>query len=380
MKVLITGGAGFIGSHIVNTLHTQGHEIFVIDNLSKQIHGDAPHQSELYLSIIGKCTLIQQNVEDISDWSVYLDQMDALIHLAAETGTGQSMYEVYHYNKVNSSATASICQYLAQAHTKLKVVSLASSRSVYGEGSYSCIEHGEQSIVERDLALLRKGQFDPVCERCGLVLDAISTSEGHAVQPRSVYALTKYYQEQLLKIMCEAKGINFFGFRLQNVYGPGQSLSNPYTGIMSIFSNLILNNKHINIFEDGLESRDFIYVNDVARLFCESLSHEGVFTGLLNIGTGVPISVLEVVESLSKHYNVPAVYSISGDFRKGDIRHNFASTKKLYSVFGTQKMVQFSEGVRYFCDWVEGQQMTTIDYTGSLAELRQKGMMGSPSD
>lgn len=376
MKIVITGGAGFIGSSLVNALYKlENLHLVVIDNLSQQIHGKVPNESSLFLSIKGKCEFHKSRVEDINDWGQYLDDADCLVHLAAETGTGQSMYQIDNYHNVNSLATARMANYISCSNTSLKKVIVASSRSVYGEGAYSCSEHGIFYPQTRDTSLLSRGVFDPVCPICRLVAEPVSTSENAMLNPVSVYALTKLYQERLLSITCDMRDISFYGFRLQNVYGPGQSLSNPYTGILSIFSNLIIHGKPINVFEDGLESRDFVYIHDVVATFIEAITCEHAITGIINVGTGMPIDVLTVIENLEKGLNISSNYSISGSYRSGDIRHNYADLSNLKRIIDTDKFVKFEDGISRFTSWVLDQSLPFQDYEGSLKELKSKGLL-----
>lgn len=376
MKVLVTGGAGFIGSKVVDLLFRAGHDITVIDSLAKQIHGPNPSESQLFKSLNGKCLFIERKVEEISDWSEFLSGKDALIHLAAETGTGQSMYEISRYHSVNATATANICQYLVDNEVALRVVAIASSRSIYGEGAYACDLHGRRQGTTRNFVNLSDGIFDPGCDVCNLPMNAVPTREGDNVRPASIYALTKYYQEANLEIVCSTKGLNFFGLRLQNVYGPGQSLNNPYTGILSIFSNLILDGEEIDVFEDGHESRDFVYVDDVSQVFVDAIRYDGVFCGAMNVGSGEPTSVLDVIQHLSLHLKQKVNFEVSGHFRYGDIRHNFADTTKMESILGKKDFVKFADGVDIFCKWVLAQDKGRIDYLGSMNELKERGMMG----
>lgn len=381
MKIVITGGAGFIGSKLVNELY-QGsdYHIEVIDCLSPQIHGINVTESELYKSIEGKCLFHRVAVENIVDWSQYLADCDVLIHLAAETGTGQSMYEVNRYNEVNCVGTARICDFLMnQKHTVSKIL-LASSRSIYGEGAYTCSEHGLFHPLSRNNALMKKGFFDPICPTCGAPSNPTPTREDAPILPFSVYALTKYYQERLFEICARSLGISYYGLRLQNVYGPGQSLRNPYTGILSIFSNLLLNNKAIDIFEDGLESRDFVYVDDVINAFVTAISSQEPHIGLLNIGSGKRVNVISVLNELAKNYDVKPIFKISGNYRLGDIRHNIADIFKAQQTLNFRPKYDFSEGLKEFCVWAQSQAMPDQKYSNSLSELKQRGLLiGSSS-
>jgi len=375
VKILITGGAGFIGSSLVCSLYEQGHHIRVIDNLSEQIHGSTPLESELFIKINGKCDFVNEDVSKVVDWSQYIDGVDVLVHLAAETGTGQSMYEIQRYQAVNCQATANMADYIVNNSTNLKTVVVSSSRAVYGEGKYQCKDHG---IIypggRRDLHM-KAGRFEPLCPICLIELDMLLTTEDSAISPSSIYGLSKYSQEKILSIACESVGINTIALRYQNVYGPGQSLTNPYTGILSIFSNRILDGKRINVFEDGMESRDFVYIDDVVSATEAAISNVNDYSGIINVGTGVKTSVLDVLDHLETNYDIAAIYNISGEYRIGDIRHNVADITNLKCHFDFRPQVDFKTGIKHFCDWVLTQNRIADSYENSLEEMKTKGLL-----
>lgn len=374
MKILITGGAGFIGSNLVVKLFEQGHEVVVIDNLSTQIHGDNPCESPLYKMIEGKCDFHKIAVEDIDDWSVFFKNVDSVVNLAAETGTGQSMYDVRRYTLVNSMATSSLIDYIVNNSIDINKVIVASSRSIYGEGEYVCDVHGKVFPLERSHSDLKNGDFELKCPLCNSDIAVTSTSEDAILSPKSIYAITKLNQEQLTLVGCSSIGIDAIALRFQNVYGPGQSLKNPYTGILSIFSNRILSGQPINVFEDGLESRDFVYVDDVVESIILSLNSPKGTSGSFNIGSGVRTSVLEVIDQLSKNYNKQCDYTISGNYRVGDIRHNFANLSRAKSILGFESKIAFEDGIKNFCNWVMTQDIEKSDYEGSLERLKSLGL------
>ncbi len=376
MKIVITGGAGFIGSRLVNALHLAGgYYIEVIDCLSPQVHGVDGTDSDLFESIKGKCVFHNQAVENITEWGQYLADCDVLIHLAAETGTGQSMYEIDRYNAVNCVGTAKICEYLMNQKHRVSKLLLSSSRSVYGEGAYTCTDHGRFHPVNRNDVLLKQGCFDPVCPVCGKAVQSTATREDAPVLPASIYALTKYYQERLFDICARSLGVSYFGLRLQNVYGPGQSLRNPYTGILSIFSNLLLNGQPIDIFEDGLESRDFVYIDDVVNALVAAVAYQAPYIGVMNVGAGQKVDVLTVLKHLAANYGVEPNFRISGNYRLGDIRHNYADISAIQQVLGYSPRYDFRAGLAEFCAWVQGQALPAQDYMNSLSELKARGLL-----
>lgn len=377
MNVLISGGAGFIGSHLALVLQAQGYGVTVLDNLHPQIHGPrAASASFLYRQIANKVTFIQGDVTNRSDWEKSLRGQDAVVHLAAETGTGQSMYRVAHYTEVNVGGIALLLDILANSpgHGVRKIV-LASSRAVYGEGKY-LDAHGQAVYPPpREADDLANGLFDirhPVTKD---TLQVVATDEAAAVHPTSVYGLNKLHQEQLLNTVCPTIGVSPVVLRYQNVYGPGQSLHNPYTGILSIFSTLIQQGRKINIFEDGLESRDFVYIDDVVEATALALLREEANGQVFNVGTGVPTTVMEVAESLVRHFGKPTRLQVSGNFRLGDIRHNFADISRLQNVLDYTPKTSFQAGIGSFVDWVKRQEVGESNYEESLREMVERGLM-----
>ncbi len=377
-KVLITGGAGFIGSNLSLQLLKRGYSVTVLDNLHPQIHGeDAENNSPLYTSIKGKINFIKGNVVSKSDWQQAIQDQQIIIHLAAETGTGQSMYEIERYTNVNINGTSILVDLLTNTNHTIEKVIVASSRAIYGEGKYmSSVTQQFFYPKERKEEDLLKGFFEPrnPTEEQEF-LTAIATDENSSIQPNSIYGLTKYYQEQALMICCKSLNIPCVAFRYQNVYGPGQSLSNPYTGILSIFSTRIKAHKPINIFEDGKESRDFVYIDDVITATLLGIEKSEANFLSFNVGTGVSTSVLEVAETLMKNYNITIPLDISGQFRKGDIRHNFADLTLIKERLQFTPSVDFKTGIQHFCNWVNKQTLQNDNYENSLAELRSKGLM-----
>jgi dTDP-L-rhamnose 4-epimerase len=263
-NILITGGAGFIGSNLALKLTAKGYIVRVIDSLSQQIHGKKPKvNSPLYLSIKEHVEFYKLDVTNKKELKYALQGQDAVIHLAAETGTGQSMYEIKKYCNVNIGGTALLLDILANNNHSIQKIIIASSRAIYGEGKYECPEHGiVYPDARRDIDL-KTGDFDCKCPICGSHVKLLPTSEDSKIHPTSVYGITKQNQEQMVLSVGKYIGIPVVAFRYQNVYGPGQRLYNPYTGILSIFSTQIRKGNNINIFEDGEESRDFVYIDDV---------------------------------------------------------------------------------------------------------------------
>lgn len=373
-KVLISGGAGFIGSNIALSLVKKGYSITVLDNLSKQVHGENPQDSFLFSSIAEKVNFIKGDVTNREDWEKSLVGQDAVIHLAAETGTGQSMYQIYKYSSVNIGGTALLMDILANSQHTIKKIIVASSRAVYGEGRYCCSIHGEVYPLARDAKDLVDRHFECKCPFCGKYIDTLSTHEDSRIQPQSVYGISKYNQEQLFLLVGKSLNIPSVAFRYQNVYGPGQSLSNPYTGILSVFSTQIKNNHTIDIFEDGKESRDFVYIDDVVKATISGLESEKANFNVYNVGTGSPVSVFEIANSLIALYDSKIKISLSGNFRIGDIRHNYADLTKINRDLDFNPEYQFNTGIIKFVHWVNTQNVKEDMFSKSINELKQRGL------
>lgn len=374
--ILITGGAGFIGSNVACKLVAKGYEVSVLDNLSPQIHGDAPERtSPLYLGIKDKVRFIKGSVTSREDWLWALQGVDAVIHLAAETGTGQSMYEIEKYVRVNIGGTAILLDLLTNTRHRVKRVVVAESRAIYGEGRYWSDDLGGYVYPdERPDETMRHGDFEVKYPGCTKPLKLVGTTEDSAIHPNSVYGITKQVQGQLVHLVCKSIGVESVSFRYQNVYGPGQSLSNPYTGILSIFSTRIKNGNGINVFEDGRETRDFVYIDDVVDATILGLEIDGASGYAFNIGTGVATDVLTVANTLKKYYGVEVPVTVSGNYRLGDIRHNYADISLARRILGFEPRWSFDAGIAKFVEWVNGQDVQEDKYEVSIEEMKRKGL------
>ena len=373
-NVLITGGAGFIGSTIALKLISQDYNVTVLDSLTEQIHGKNPDESELYNRIKEKVTFIKGTVTSRDDWVKALNGQDVVIHLAAETGTGQSMYEIYKYCNTNIGGTALLLDILANEKHSIKKVIVAESRAIYGEGTYNCPNCGTVYPVARDEKAMLNGDFNVKCPKCGTNAELVKTSEDCLIHPTSVYGITKQVQGELVHTVCKSLGIPSVSFRYQNVYGPGQSLKNPYTGILSIFSNSLRQNHDINIFEDGTESRDFVYIDDVADATILAIENDKCAYKAFNVGTGKAVDVMTVAKYLKEFYKSESKINISGNFRLGDIRHNYADISLAQTILGYEPKFSFEEGLMKFCEWVLTQPIEKDNYKKSLEEMKNKGL------
>ena len=374
INILITGGAGFIGSNLTRKLVEKGFKVTVLDNLSKQIHGENQN-STLYSSIKDIATFMQGDVCNKLDWQKALKNQDAVIHLAAETGTGQSMYEISRYNEVNILGTTHLLDILANENHSIKKMIIASSRSIYGEGKYMCKNDGVVYPNQRQDIDMAKGEFNLVCDECNEPLELLATDEDSKVHPSSIYGITKQQQEQMILLMGKTLNIPAVALRYQNVYGPGQSLSNPYTGILSIFSTRLLNGNDIDIYEDGQESRDFVFIDDVVNATILALEKTEANNQIFNVGSGIATSVTEVANSLKSLYNSDVKISVSGKYRLGDIRHNYADLSKIKNALGFSPKFDFILGITSFVNWVKTQEVMEDKYETSIQELKNKGLI-----
>ena len=374
-NILITGGAGFIGSNVALKLIAKGYYVTVLDTLSKQIHGENPEEtSPLFLSIKDKVRFIKGSVTSREDWMEALEGQEAVIHLAAETGTGQSMYEIEKYVGTNIGGTALLLDILTNKKHNVKRVLVAESRAIYGEGKYHCHKCGDVYPTERNDEDMAKGDFECKCPKCGGPVELVATTEDSAIHPSSVYGIGKQVQGQLVHLVCRSIGIESVSFRYQNVYGPGQSLSNPYTGILSIFSTRIKNHNGINIFEDGKETRDFVYIDDVVDATILGLEVPRANGNVFNVGTGMATDVLTVANTLCEKYGTKVPITISGNYRLGDIRHNFADISNAREILGFEPKWSFSDGIEQFTKWVNEQEIQEDKYEASIEEMKKKGL------
>lgn len=370
-NILITGGAGFIGSNLALKLIDRGYIVTVLDNLSPQIHTES---SPLYLSIKDKVRFIHGDVKNKADWFLALDGQDVVVHLAAETGTGQSMYEIEKYVDVNIKGTAILLDILTNTKHTIKKMVIASSRSIYGEGKYHCKSCGTVYPTERKDNDMKRGDFQVKCPNCGANANLLPTDEESKIHPSSLYGITKQNQEQMVLTIGKSIGIPAVAFRYQNVYGPGQSLSNPYTGILSIFSTRIKNGNDIMIFEDGLESRDFVYIDDVVDATILGIEKDEAAYEVFNVGFGERTNVLMVAEVLKKEYASHVNIIVSGNYRLGDIRDNYADLTKIKDKLGFTPKVNFERGINRFAQWVNNQEIMTDNYDTSIEEMKLKGL------
>lgn len=372
-NILITGGAGFIGSYLCETLYEKGYSVTVLDNLSPQIHSNG-EESYLLKKINGKCRFIKGDVRNKEDWRKALKDADAVVHLAAETGTGQSMYEVERYYSVNVHGTALLLDILVNEKHCVKKMIIASSRAIYGEGKYYSNTDGIRYPEHRNSNEMIRGMFE-LLDASGKPMKPLPTDEESKLHPSSIYGLTKLAQEQMIMLMGKQLSIPSVALRFQNVYGPGQSLSNPYTGLLAVFSNRIRNGAPLDVYEDGQETRDFVFISDVIKSIILSMENDAANDQVLNVGSGVATSIIKVAELIKQYFDGTSEINVTGNFRIGDIRHNCADLTLINKILNYMPEVSFEKGLKQFLDWVNTQKKVRDRYEESLNEIISRGLM-----
>jgi len=368
--VCVTGGAGFIGSHIVDALLEKGYRVRIFDCLHPQVHGPDANVPEY---VNPEAEFVRGDVRDYDALSRALGDVDIIFHEAAAVGVGQSMYQVREYCEINVMGTANLLHFLANERHRVRKIIVASSMSIYGEGKYRCERCGEVFPALRPEEQLKERDWEMKCPSCNLPAKPVPTDEEKPLRPTSVYAVTKRDQEELFLSMGFAYGIPAVALRYFNVYGPRQALSNPYTGVCAIFSSRILNNHAPVIWEDGKQSRDFVHVRDVARANLLALEKSGADYQAFNVGTGSAISIREVAEKLAEKLGRPLEPEFPGKFRAGDIRHCFADISKITKTLGYTPEFTFDQGVPILIEWAAKQEPED-NLERAIEELKSKGL------
>ncbi len=367
-KILVTGGAGFIGSFIVDELVKEGHDVAILDNLEPQVHqGSVPS----YLNKSAK--FVKGSVLDYELFKKQVAGSDVVFHEAAMVGVGQSMYQVARYASANIIGTSYLLDILANEKHSVKKVMVAASMSSYGEGAYSCKSCGIVSPLLRSEEQMKGKVWELICE-CGARLSPVPTPESKPLHPNSVYAITKANQEQMVLAVCKSYGIPAVALRYFNVYGPRQSLSNPYTGVAAIFMSRIKNGNPPIIFEDGLQTRDFVSVHDIVQANILAMKAKSADYEALNVGSGTPTSIKNIAETLARLYRKDIRPDVTNKFRKGDVRHCFADISKIRKLLDYSPKVSFEQGMKELIAWSETQR--SVDKVEQATqELRDKGLM-----
>jgi dTDP-L-rhamnose 4-epimerase len=353
-RVLVTGGAGFVGSHTVDALLGGGHSVRVFDDLCDQVHrGSVPP----YLS--PEAEFVRGDVRNPEALRKAVCDVDVVYHFASAVGVGQSMYEIARYMEINTQGTANLLQALLERNGQIEKLIIASSMSIYGEGQYRCQQHGMVAPPLRPAAQLRAKQWQVVCPQCGKPLEPAATSEEKPLQCSSIYALSKKDQEEMGLLFGRTYGVPVVALRYFNIYGTRQALSNPYTGVAAIFASRLLNSRAPLIFEDGEQLRDFVSVHDVVQANLLAMQHNEADGLALNIGSGQPVTIRKVAETLSATLGLQTSAVITGKYRAGDIRHCFGDISLAQRLLGYRPRHQLQGAVGELVEWLRSQ--TAVD-------------------
>jgi len=369
-KILVTGGAGFIGSFLTDALIFKGHEVRIFDNLEPQVHPGG----KLPSYVNNSAEFIRGDVLDMDSLKKAIQDVDAIYHFAAMVGVGQSQYQVSRYVAANTLGTANLLNILVNEEHDVKKVVVAASMSSYGEGAYTCEKCGEVAPTLRPLEQMEQGDFELHCPMCNIHLKPFPTKESKPLQSNSIYAITKKDQEEMVLNIGETYGIPSTAFRFFNVYGPRQSLSNPYTGVAAIFLSRIKNNNPPMIFEDGIQSRDFVSVHDIVQANMIALSNPASNYEVFNVGSGRQVSIKQVADILIKLNNSSVKTEITNKFRKGDVRHCFADITKISSKLDYTPKITFEEGMKELISWSKNEKAVDM-VDKATEELKKKGLV-----
>jgi len=368
--VLVTGGAGFVGSHLVDALLARGDTVRILDNLDPQVHGPA---RRVPAWVPAGAELVQADVRDAEAVRGALRGVEVLYHLAAAVGVGQSMYRIADYTAVNTQGTANLLQALVDDRGGVERVVVASSMSIYGEGRYTRPDGREPRVGTRSLEQLRQHQWE-LRDPDGVALAPAPTDEQKPLDSTSIYALTKADQERMVLMIGEAYGIPSVALRFFNIYGPRQALSNPYTGVAAIFSARLLNGQAPLVFEDGGQRRDFVSVHDIVRALLLAAEEDAAVGKALNIGSGRAVSVREVAETLAAVLGSDLQPEVNGKYRVGDIRNCYADISLAREVLGYEPRVTFEAGMQELVAWLQDQERPESTVEAHAAELAARGL------
>jgi dTDP-L-rhamnose 4-epimerase len=376
MKILVTGGAGFIGSHLIDLLVSSEIETVVLDNLDPQVHGrNAMEPTNILDHVRGAIVrFVRGDVRDRQKLVDSLEGVDTVVHLAAAVGVGQSMYQPDYYTSTNCAGTGLLLDVLAGAPQRIRKLIVASSMSLYGEGAYHCTACGGVRPRDRDDEQLKRKLWEPLCADCGKPLAARPTPESKTPDIKSIYAATKKHQEDLFVAFGRAYQIPTFALRFFNVFGPRQSLSNPYTGVAAIFLSRLLNKRSPLIFEDGRQTRDFIDVRDIAAAILKAIEYSGHGAHVLNVGTGKATSIVGVARLLARHLGVDVQPTLLDRYRAGDVRHCFSDTTRMREVLGCEPRWSLESGLSPLVEWSRAQRAEDKVEAGH-SELAARGLV-----
>ncbi len=368
-KILITGGAGFVGSHTADQLLQQGYEVRVYDSLSEQVHGgDFPS----YLS--KDVEFIRGDMRNLTHLTRAVRDVEVIYHFAAAVGVGQSMYRIADYTGTNTMGTANLLQAILDSRVEPEKIIVASSMSIYGEGQYSCTDCGEVAPRVRSLQQLQQKRWEVDCPQCGRTVSPIATRESKPLHCSSIYALSKKDQEEMVLLFGRTYGIPAVALRYFNIFGTRQALSNPYTGVVAIFASRLMNGNPPVVFEDGSQLRDFVSVHDIVRANVLAMNRAEANGMALNIGSGQPISIREIAMELAGTLGVDTSIEITGKHRSGDIRHCFADISVAARVLGYQPKTKFSDGLKELVGWL-GSQNAQDRVAEAMQTLQLRGLV-----
>jgi len=367
MKVLVTGGAGFIGSFIVDALVEKGHDVRIFDFLEPQVHKEHPN----YVS--PKAEFIKGDIRDTGAIKKAIEDVEIIFHQAAMVGVGQSMYQIARYMDVNTMGTAKLLDVLVNNEHSVKKIIVAASMSSYGEGAYKCDSCGVVHPALRTEEQMKKREWEQKCPKCGAVVKPIPTPEEKPQNCESIYAMSKRHQEEMVLLIGKTYGIPAVALRYFNVYGPRQSMNNPYTGVCAIFNSRIKNNNAPIIYEDGLQTRDFIHVKDIARANLLVMESDEANYRSFNVGTGKPISILDIANVMIRLHGKNLTPGITNKFRKGDIRHCYADISKIKAI-GFEPKMDFEEGMKELVEWAKSEEAVDL-FEKAQSELKNRNLV-----
>jgi len=349
-RVLITGGAGFVGSHTADALIEAGHEVRIFDNLTSQVHQGGVSY------VPGGAEFILGDVRNLDKLRKAVAGAEVIFHFAAAVGVGQSMYRISEYTSTNNLGTANLLQAILDTRSAPGKIVVASSMSIYGEGKYLCRECGEVAPPPRPLQQLKDKQWETVCPNCEETAVPVPTREDKPLQCTSIYALSKKDQEEMTLLFGRTYGIPAVALRYFNIYGTRQSLSNPYTGVAAIFASRLMNGKPPVIFEDGQQMRDFVSVRDIVQANLLAMDSDRANGMALNVGSGNPVTIRELADELSRALNVHIPLEITGKYRAGDVRHCFADIDAASDFLAYEPRVELKQGIEELVEWLQSQQ------------------------
>lgn len=368
-NILVTGGAGFIGSFLVDALIEKGYKVRILDNLENQVH-----QGKIPTYLNKGAEFIKGDVRDYETLLETVKGMDAVFHLAAAVGVGQSNYKIKKFSDVNIGGMANLLDILVKTGNPVKKVITNSSMTGLGEGNYKCVNCGIVRPPLREESQLSKKDWELKCPKCSSQIKPAPTEEEAIEYPNSIYAITKKAQQDMLMLYGKTYNIPTVALRCFNVYGPRQSLSNPYTGVTAIFISRIKNNQPAVVYEDGLQTRDFVSVHDVVRALILSLENQEIGNEIINMGSGKPTSIKEIAQTIGSLLGSKELVKIGGEFRKGDIRHCFADISKAQRLLGWTPEISLTEGFGELIEW-SAHEKAEDKFAQAEKELKQKGLL-----